>query len=359
MPNYQGRRKGTRRIVIWASGRSQEWIIEGTKADGDKFEARKRLELKPQTTDHRGAPRFSELCELYAIHAEQHLKESTWQKVRIYQVATLVEHLAGTKVDTFSTDIIDRYKRERLSEKHRGKPVRATAINNELRVLSAIFSWGRAAGYQIPDLKWKKLAVRGADRVKFWTRPELERIFTATRELYPELLPMFIFLANTGCRKGEALAAEWSWIDFEANLIRIEASEYWQPKSGKSRDVPLSDGVRAVLSGPRKHQTVVFPNHYGQRFLGFPKDSFWAILKRAGVHGHPHMFRHTYASNFLAAVPDMKLLAEILGHSTTRVTEIYAHLLPGRLDRAKNAVVILPQTMAMTMARPKKAREKP
>ena len=37
---------------------------------------------------------------------------------------------------------------------------------------------------------------------------------------------------------------------------------------------------------------------------------------------------------------DLLLTARVLGHSHERVTEIYAHLLPGHLDRAKDAFVV-------------------
>jgi hypothetical protein len=42
----------------------------------------------------------------------------------------------------------------------------------------------------------------------------------------------------------------------------------------------------------------------------------------------------------------------LLGHSHQRVTELYAHLLPGHLARARNAVNLSPtlQTVAMTVA---------
>ena len=95
-----------------------------------------------------------------------------------------------------------------------------------------------------------------------------------------------------------------------------------------------------MLEGPREHPTVVFPNSLGAAYECFPKELFWEALKQAGITGHPHMTRHTYASHFLATVPDLFLLAQVLGHSSIRITELYSHMLPGRLNRAKNAVSI-------------------
>jgi site-specific recombinase XerD len=60
----------------------------------------------------------------------------------------------------------------------------------------------------------------------------------------------------------------------------------------------------------------------------------------AGLEGGVHKLRHTFASHFLAKEPDMYLLAQVLGHSYTQVTERYAHLLPSHLARARDVVSI-------------------
>jgi integrase len=156
-----------------------------------------------------------------------------------------------------------------------------------------------------------------------------------------------VFLANTGCRKGEGIAAEWSWLDVERGLVRIPVTEFWRPKSGRPREVPLSNAVRAVLAGPRRHDRFLFPARHGGRYACFPEEAWRLARDRAGLVGGPHTLRHTYASHFLAAVPDMFLLAQVLGHSHTRISELYAHLLPNHLERAKNAVDLAPKTMAL------------
>jgi integrase len=107
----------------------------------------------------------------------------------------------------------------------------------------------------------------------------------------------------------------------------------------------MADAVRAVLAGPRKHARWVFPNAWGRRFKDFPHAQYWLARDKAGLRGGPHTTRHTYASHFLANFTGpnaLQVLADILGHSATKVTEIYAHLLPGHLDAARNAVNLSP-----------------
>jgi phage tail tape-measure protein len=74
----------------------------------------------------------------------------------------------------------------------------------------------------------------------------------------------------------------------------------------------------------------------------FPDNSWTRIVKLAGLEGGPHKARHTYASLFLRAKPDLFLLGRVLGHSHAKVTELYAHLLPEHLAEARGVVSFAP-----------------
>lgn len=341
MPIYRGRTKGTHRIITWVRGVRAEEVFAGTKTEAKEREARILLERQAELpVDAKRILAFSDFCvSHYRPHAERHLKASTWKLVRVYQVDTLCKRLGHIKLTELRRRDIESYQSERLEDGR--KP---SSINNELRVFRTIINYASELGFPVAKLKWKKLSERGHGRAKAWTLKELRAIFKATAERHAELVDMFVFLVNTGCRKGEALAAEWSWVDFRARLLRIPSNEVWQPKSNKPREVPLSNALLAVLKKPRRHETYIFPSRDGGRYATFPKDLFWDIVEAAKVDGTPHMFRHTFASHFLAnrKTADLGLLAEVMGHSHTRVTELYSHMLPDHLKRARNAVNIAP-----------------
>jgi integrase len=275
------------------------------------------------------------------------LKASTWKKVRIYQLATLQEFFGGKNLTEITTDEIESYRRVRSSA------IRASSVNNELRVLRTVLNYAAEMSYPTAKPKMKRLPQRGQGRTQSWTEKDLARLFAEARRESHELVRLLVFLANTGCRKGEALACEWDWIDFDEAMIRIPSNAYWQPKNGKPREVPMSDACCSVLAGPRLSNRWVFPKSSGERYVDFPKDAFWAARDRAKLVGGPHTLRHTCASHFLRAVPDLFLLGQVLGHSHQRVTELYTHLLPGHLARARNAVNLGPtlQTVAETVAK--------
>ena len=112
------------------------------------------------------------------------------------------------------------------------------------------------------------------------------------------------------------------------------------------REVPIGSALMPWLSvpkGERKSKRWVVATLEGEGYTAWPQKQFDRAKKAARhdgapIGGSPHVCRHTYASHFLASTPDLYLLAQVLGHSHSRVTELYAHLLPEHLARARDAV---------------------
>lgn len=363
MPIYQGRRPKTWRVTLWAHKKQHEWIVEGTKRDAKTFELQRRVELRAlPVASTRSVPTFSSFCvHHYRPHAERRLGKSTWHKVRIYQVATLESLLGAHKIDALKPEHIEAYKSARLDD-----GMKASSINNELRVLRTMLRWARdeqGLGAIVPA--FKMLPKSGKPRVRFWTEEEIRKLYVAARAKHRALEPILHFLLDTGCRKGEAMAARWTWVDWAEGLLRIPVTAEWKPKDKEAREVPISDALMATLKGLPRTCEAIFPASGGRPHRGFPEKPWRRLLKASGVTGGPHTARHTFASHFLRNRPELLLLADVLGHSLTRVTELYTHLLPGHLDRARNAVQLAPpslewsKTLAKTLAKTKKSSKTP
>lgn len=335
MGNYKGRRPGTRRIILWRNNRRHEWVVSGTKADGAAFEARKRIELEAHDHEIRSAPLLSQLClDKYRPYAEANLTKATW-RARKNILASFVVFFKGKTMARISAADIEAYKAWRMRESE----LQPVSMNTELRTLGIVYRWAQAQGYPVV-IPTMKLLRQPRGRVKLWTEKQIAKLLEVARDRDPDVMRLVVFLVNTGCRKGEGLAAEWSWMDFEAGMVRIPANEVWKPKSGRAREVPMSDTVRTILAGPRTSERWVFPRGDGERYERFPDAIFKEIQTKAGVSGGAHVLRHSYASFFLRDRPDLPLLAQVLGHSTTRITELYAHFLPDHLSHARNVVNI-------------------
>lgn len=351
MPVYAGREKGTWRVVVWHKGRSHERVVEGRKKDAETFEGtlRAKLEAGEGVQDPRRVPEFLPFCAAeYVPHAELHLKPYTFKQQQ-HLLANLSEFFGDSRLSEIDASAVDRYAKQRKSD-----GLKAVSINNEIRVLKRVLNFAREdRSMNVPKPKWKSLTERGGKRVKAWDSGEVAKFLDACVTHSPATLPLAVFLLNTGARKGEAIALTWDHVDLRRGMVQIHATDDdedekdWSPKNERAREVPIAAALEPFLTAQRAHAKWVFPTPTriirgrlagGGRYAEFPKRGFNRARAVAGVKGGPHTLRHTFATHFLQGCPDLFLLAKLLGHSYERVTELYSHLLPDHLARARDVV---------------------
>lgn len=323
---------------LWLEGRRTKLTFRGTKKEAEEYEARKRLELAGRggIVRNRDVQTFFEFStEVYKPHAKSQLRKSTWS-VRKHQLAHLIEFFGPYKLTKLTTALVESYKQQR-SEK-----VEPTTVDNELRVFNTVLAYARHLELPCATPKVKRpKGKRKKGKIQFYSREEVARIQAVTPAV---LFPLVAFLFETGCRKSEAIALKWSNVDLKNGMLKIwstvDEDDDYEVKSVE-REIPISDRLLRILKEQKLRglsDTWVFPNQLGGRFAEFPKHPWYKIMKAAGTKGGPHKCRHTFASFFLEAKPDMVLLGNILGHTTEKVTAIYAHLVPTHLAAARNVV---------------------
>jgi integrase len=347
MPVYRGRTGGTWSVVIWCRGKRHERIIRGRRKAALEHEAVWRLELGAHDpAAERAGLLLEQLCARYLIARRATLRAETW-RVQRSQLATVCTTLGDVRSSDMTTARVEDFKAaramatRRTTKRDTGVTVRRSTVNNELRALGRVLSWAREMGYRVPEAKVKRLR-QDAPRVRAFTAAEMDRLYGAARALSPQFLAMLIWLANTGMRRGELLAAEWSWLDFERDVISIPCSVDWGPKSRRAREVPLEPIVKAAIAPLRKDGGPVFRTRTDGRYHDWPKDWWIPARNAAGLRGGVHQLRHTYATHYLAAGGKLSTLAAILGQSLVRTTELYAHMLPGYWDEARGVVRLAP-----------------
>lgn len=151
-------------------------------------------------------------------------------------------------------------------------------------------------------------------------------------------------LLDSGARRGEICALEWSDIDFKGGTITISKNLQYTsaagvyidtPKSGKSRIVDIGDTTLNLLRALRQQQAeeriskFVFTQHGSAEVMHpqTPTRYFQKFGKRYGIEDfHPHKLRHTSASLALTNGADIVSTSARLGHADTSVTlRMYAH----------------------------------
>jgi integrase len=248
-------------------------------------------------------------------------------------------------------------------------------VNGELNVLSAVLTYAREIKVPCASPKIRRFKTRKSSKgkVKVYSRDEVGFILAASAIVAPRFTVVAKFLFETGCRKSEAINLPWTRVDLDRGLAKIwnEVDEDDETEGSRDdgapsytvksveREVPLTDDLAIAL---RKQKLKVGTSEWvfpvtthrmgtkGGKYSEFP-DATWARvfakateLARAkdptarNITGGPHRCRHTYASHYLKAKPDLFALGRLLGHSHVRVTEIHGHLLPGHLDEARNVV---------------------
>ena len=191
--------------------------------------------------------------------------------------------------------------------------------------------------------------------VDFLTKEELKRLLDTVQVHFPRHYALFLLLARTGLRIGEALALQWGDIDFNGRFITIQRGisrgRIETPKNGKSRRVDMSlqltealktlknqGATQVVVPITRSEETPeepsewVFTNGVG----GFIDVNNWRrrvfnkALKKAGLRRiRIHDLRHTYASLLIQAGESLAYVRDQLGHHSIKVTvDIYGHLAP-------------------------------
>ena len=138
-------------------------------------------------------------------------------------------------------------------------------------------------------------------------------------------------LYSSGLRLAELVGLDVSSLDLKDGVVHVLG------KGRKARIVPVGRlalrALRAWLQEraafARPDENALFVGRNGAR-LG-PRAvqvrvALWARRQGLGVHVHPHLFRHSFASHLLESGGELRGVQELLGHAAISTTQIYTHL---------------------------------
>ncbi|KQB39120.1 Integrase/recombinase [Flavobacterium daejeonense] len=168
------------------------------------------------------------------------------------------------------------------------------------------------------------------------SKEEIKLILNAHSNIKHKTMLSLIY--SCGLRCGELLALEPVHIDSKRNLVLLKNA-----KGKKDRIAPLSPKILEML---REYYKVHQPTTYlfeGQ-IKGQPYDarSLQLILKQAlqktGITKPAtlHWLRHSFATHLLESGTDLRYIQELLGHNSSKTTEIYTHVSTKSIQQIKS-----------------------
>jgi integrase len=265
---------------------------------------------------------FADLSEAEAttlgVLLERYRQEVTPEKrgyvQENYRLLQLIRHPISLRslASLRNVDFSD-YRNERI------KQVSPKTVQLELALLSAVLNnarrdWSIPIENSVTDIRKPKLP-RGRDRRL--VGDEEARLFEAAVECKSEGLDVCIRLAlELGMRRGEISNLQWSQIDFEQHVIRLDLT-----KNGEARVVPMSTTAEEAI------RSLYTPTSDGRLFEFYDSDglgkAYSRACKRAGIVGlHFHDLRHEAASRWAKKVP-VATLAKIFGWKTLQMAMRY------------------------------------
>lgn len=206
---------------------------------------------------------------------------------------------------------------------------RQATANRILTVLKAALNHGYREGKVSSRAAWERVtAFTQVDvpKVRYLSIAESTALIAACGEGFRQLVRAALY---TGCRYGEITALTVDAFNMKARTLHIR-----QSKSGKDRYIPLTDeGVAffdSIAAGRSKR--VMFLHEDGRPWEP-SQQTYWMAqackVSRLNEAISFHILRHTYASQLAMGGAPMPVIAALLGHADTRMTEKhYGHLAP-------------------------------
>lgn len=168
------------------------------------------------------------------------------------------------------------------------------------------------------------------------SKEEVKRIINSPRNLKHKTMLCMIY--SCGLRCGEVLALKATNIDSKRNIVLLQNA-----KGKKDRIVPLSPKILVLL---REYYMAYQPKVYlfegQQQGSSYDARSLQQVLKQAVVRAgidKPvtlHWLRHSYATHLLESGTDLRYIQELLGHNSSKTTEIYTHVSTKNIQQIKS-----------------------
>jgi len=178
-------------------------------------------------------------------------------------------------------------------------------------------------------IEWKKISVNPVRGIKFYKELPRTRyletgdIKTLLAACSPRIHPIVFTAILTGLRQGDILKLKWNDLDFPNRKVSII-----QSKTKIALAFQMSETLAKLLESlPRLCSYVFSENGKPLTGYGWVRTDFQSALKEAGISKFQFRdLRRTFGTLQCLQGSNLKLVAELMGHTSTRMAELYVQI---------------------------------
>ena len=240
---------------------------------------------------------------------------------------TFINHFKDQSIDMLNENDIRNYL-QHLIQIDRSKSYINQAINSIKFYYEVVLGMpNRFYAIERP-IKDKKLPI-------VLSKENVRKLIDSTNNIKHRCIVSLLYSA--GLRRSELLNLKLEDIDSSRMLIRVEDA-----KGNKDRYTLLSKNALIDLREYFKEylpKVYLFEGQYGGKYS---PNSVGKIVTNAAIKAgiqkrvSPHTLRHSFATHLLESGTDLRYIQLLLGHSSTKTTEIYTHVAKSSFDSIKN-----------------------
>lgn len=328
------------RIAVWFN--NQPELIARLKKLGDaRWSATKKVWHLPNTAENRlrfklNAPPQSNLATDKIAHLEKfkrylYTKRYSESTVKTYTEAlkTFFVFYQEKEVNDINNEDVVHFHYEYIIK----KKLSSSFQNQIINAVKLYFSTIKETSIQVDKVYRPK---REKLLPNVLSKAEVKSILTALVNIKHQTMLSMIY--SCGLRRSEMLNLKPADIDSKRNVVIIR-----QAKGKKDRIAPLSENILVMLRNyyiAYQPQTWLFEGQLaGEKYS---EKSLQCILKQAVSKPNIkkpvtlHWLRHSYATHLLEAGTDLRYIQEILGHNSSKTTEIYTHVSTKNIRNVKS-----------------------
>jgi len=150
---------------------------------------------------------------------------------------------------------------------------------------------------------------------------------------------MVLLMLDCGLRVTEVATMKLKYFDFKNDLISLPALKK-RSKNPIFKDIPITERLREASSNyimtleDPTPEAWLFPTNSAKGNIS--RQVIWRMIKKySATQSHPHMLRHTFATELADAGNDVYTIKELMGHSKAQTAEIYIH---AKKDKKRQAI---------------------